>query len=58
MPPSQVALATICDVTTVQLSNGTIHKFYKILLFTKKFLTSRGIKMIVHAFMIELDQLD
>ena len=27
--------ATICDVTTVQLSNGTAHKFQTILLFMK-----------------------
>ena len=26
--------ATICDVTTVQLSNGTVHNFHKVLLFT------------------------
>ena len=30
MPPSQ---ANICDVTTVQLSNGTVHKFHKIFTF-------------------------
>ena len=24
--------ATVCDVTTVQLSNGTVHKFHNILL--------------------------
>ena len=28
MPPSQEDSATICDVTTVQLSNGTVHKFH------------------------------
>ena len=37
--------AAICDVTTVQLSNGTVQKYHKILLF-------------IYAFMIELDQPD
>ena len=35
--------ATFCDVTTVQLSNGsdgTVHKFHKILLFMKRHLPS------------------
>ena len=31
--------ATICDVTTEQLSNGTVHKFHKILLFMKIYLS-------------------
>ena len=38
MLPSQ-ALSIICDVTTVQLSNGTVHKFY-ISLFMKMYLPS------------------
>ena len=56
--------ATICDVTTVQPSNGTVHKFHKILLFMKIYLPPTFIftyvrpKMIVHAFMIKLDKLD
>ena len=56
--------ATICDVTTVQLSNGTVHKFHKILFFMIIHLpSSRFIlryvraKTIVHALMIGLDQL-
>ena len=32
--------ATIYDVTTVQLSNGTLHKFHKIVLFSKMHLHS------------------
>ena len=62
MPPSQV---TLCDVITAQsLSNGIVHNFHKILLFMKISLLSTFIlryvraKMIVHAFMIELDQPD
>ena len=54
-----------CDVTTVQLSNGTVHKFHMMfLLFMKMHLPSTFIlryvraKMIVHAFMVELDQQD
>ena len=56
--------ANVCDVTTVQLSNGTVHKFYKNFAFHENvsslyFYTYRYVraKMIVHAFMIELDQL-
>ena len=55
----------LSDVTTVQLSNGTVHIFHRILLlFMKIHLPSNFIlryvraKMIVHAFMIELDQPD
>ena len=54
--------ATICDVITVQLSNGTVHKFHKISLFIKMYLPSTFIfryvraKMILHAFMIDLDK--
>ena len=65
MSPSQVALFNICDVTTVQLSNGKCTQiFYKILLFMKMYLPSSFIigyvraKMNVHAFMNELDQKD
>ena len=31
---------TICDVTTVQLSNGTVHRFHKHFLFIKIYLPS------------------
>ena len=53
--------ATICDVTIEELSNGTVHQFHKMLLSMKMYLPSTFIlryvraKMIVHAFMIELD---
>ena len=40
MIPSQGHFATICDVTTVQLSNGTLHTFHKIVLFSKMHLPS------------------
>ena len=57
--------ANICDVTTVQLSNGTVHKIHEMFTFHENasslyFYTSvcNRAKMIVHAFMIELDQLD
>ena len=55
--------ANIYDVTTVQLSNGTVHKFHDFSLFMKMHLPSFILryvraKMIVHAFMIELNQLD
>ena len=55
--------ARICDITTVQLSNGIVHKFYNILLFMKKkkifhYVYTYLPKMIVHAFMIEHDQPD
>ena len=50
---------------TVQLSNGTVHRFHRFFFFFMKMhLPSTFIlgcvraKMIVHAFMIELDQLD
>ena len=33
MPPSRVHCDNICDVTIVQLSNGTLHKFHKIITF-------------------------
>ena len=57
MPPS----ATDCDVTTVQLSNGTVQKIHKILLFIEIYISLYvyryvRAKMIVHVFMIELDQ--
>ena len=63
MSPSQVALF---DVTTVQLSNGTVHKFLQFffLLFMKMCLPSSFIlryvrdEMNVHAFMNELNQKD
>ena len=58
----------ISVVTTVQLSNGTVHKFFKISLFMKMHLPSSFIlryvtctcrsEMNVHAFIIELDQKD
>ena len=56
----------ICDVTTEQLSNGTVHKFLqndKMSLFMKMHLPSSFImyvrsEMNVHSFMIELDQKD
>ena len=63
MLPSQGHFATIYDVTTVQLSNGTLYKFHKIVLFRKMHLPSTLIlryvraKMTLNAFMIELDQL-
>ena len=53
----------ICDVTTVQLSNGTVHNFFSSL-FVKMYLSSSVIlkyvraEMNVHAFMNELDQQD
>ena len=47
--------ATVCDVTTVQLLNGTIHKFHKIFPLLYRFVRT---KTIVHAFIIELDQPD
>ena len=58
--------ANICDVTTVQLSNGTVlyTNFTIFSLFMKMHLLSTFIlryvraKMIVNAFMIEYDQLD
>ena len=64
---SQVALCyTICDVTTVQLSNnGTVHIFHKMFTFIHENTSSPLLlylgmfnrpKIIVHAFMIELDQ--
>ena len=40
--------SNICDVTTVQLSNGTVHKF---LLFTKMYLPSSFILRYVRAEM-------
>ena len=48
--------ATICDFTTVQLSNGTVYTFHRFLLFKKIHLPSTFIlgyvraKMTVHAF--------
>ena len=30
--------ANICDVTTVQLSNGTVHKFHKIFAFHEQYM--------------------
>ena len=59
--------SNICDVTTVQLSNGTVHKFLHcnfFLLFMKMYLPSSFIlryvmfEINVHAFMNELDQKD
>ena len=61
--------ATICEVTTVQLSNGSVHKFHKMLLFVKTYTVSSlyfhtevhvMAKMIVHAciYNIELYQPD
>ena len=75
MPPSQVPLCCnlVCrplrchfDVTTVQLSNATVHKFLKNLTFYEKISSLYFLyfgyviraKMIVHVFMIELDQPD
>ena len=59
--------ATICDVITEQLSHGTVHKFRTILLFMKIYLVPSTFilgyinlkaKMILHTFMIKLDQPD
>ena len=57
--------SNICDVTTVQLYNGTVHTFFFFfLLFIKMYLPSSFIlryvraKMNAHAFMNELDQKD
>ena len=56
--------ATICDVTTEQLPNGTVRKFHNIFLFMKMYLPPTFVlryvrpEMIVLAFMIELDQPD
>ena len=41
--------ATICDVTTVLVSNWTVHKFHKILLFMKTYLPSTFILRYVRA---------
>ena len=57
---------TFCEVTTIQLSNGTVHTFQKMLRFMKihlLLLTSFIIrqvraKFIMHAFMIEFDETD
>ena len=55
----------IFHVTTVQLSNGTLHKFLHNITFHENvsslfFYTDRYVRaeMNVHAFMIELDQKD
>ena len=59
--PHRWHCANICDVATVQLSNGTVQQQQQ-KLFMKMYLPSIFIlrcvraKMIVHAFMIELDQ--
>ena len=65
MPPSQVALCyNMWCHNSIQLSNETIHRFHKMLLFMKIHLPSTFTlwyvrdTMIVHAFMIELDQPD
>ena len=64
MSPSQVAFFRICDVTIVQLSNGTVHKFLQNFTFRKNvtslFFIPRYIRALinVHAFMNELDQKD
>ena len=64
MSPSQVALFQYRDVITVQLSNGAVHKFVQNFTFMKMHLPSSFIlryvrsEMIVHVFMIELDQKD
>ena len=54
----------LCDVTTVQLNYGTVHKFHKIspfmvthLPYTLSLFNYIRAKIIVHTFMIELDQL-
>ena len=53
----------MCDVTTVQLSNGTVHKFLQNFTFHENVssifvYTYVRAEMNVHAFMIELDQQD
>ena len=58
--------SNICDVTTIKLSNGTVHIFFFFffLLFMKMYLPSSFIlryvraEMNEHAFMNELDQKD
>ena len=57
--------SNICDVTTVQLSNGTVHKIVQNFTFHENvYLPSSFIlryvraERNVHAFMNELDQLD
>ena len=49
--------ATICDVTTVQLSNGNCAQFFppKFYFYRLQYMLYRPY-MIVHAFIIELDQ--
>ena len=37
--PLRWHFAIICDVTTVQLSNGTLHKFHKLFTFHENILT-------------------
>ena len=56
-------LLPICDVTTVQLSNGTVHKFLQNFSFHENvylpsfvILTCVRAEMNVHAFMNELDE--
>ena len=63
--PLRWHFATIYDVTTVLLCNGTVQKIHKFLLFMNIYLPPCFIfryvrlkKMIVHGFMIELDQSD
>ena len=64
--PFRLHSATMCDVTTEQLSNGTVHKkkkkitFHENIIFPLYFCirTYARAKLIVHAFMIELDQPD
>ena len=56
--------SNICDVTTVQLSNGTVHKSLQNFTFHENesslFFILRYVRaeMNVHAFMNELDQKD
>ena len=54
--------ANICDVTTVQLCIGTVHIFHIFLILHENesslyFYRYVRAKMIVHAFMTELNQL-
>ena len=63
MPPSQVALLQSVMSQQYNYSNGAEHKFHKFLtfhenIFSLYFYNYVKAKMIVHAFMIDLDQPD
>ena len=57
---------TFCEVTTIQLSNGTVHTFKKmlrfmiihLLLLATFIIRQVRAKIILYAFMIEFDETD